>query len=147
MHSYLPLPKFMAADLHKYLDKYRQVSEQCRLSTTAPVDLQKRCDRPSRLVKAQLTFLKASADMVERIDLQVDALQWPGQPWNILCNISVPSMENEASKIARMQHKRKSALRRCQMNSWFNLFGPIRCLVTLKVEPPDNLDFYFCISF
>ena len=81
MHSDLPLPKFMSSDLHKYLEKYRQVSEQCRLSNTEIIDLLKRCERPSRLVKAQLTFLKASVDLVERIDLQGDALQWPGQPF------------------------------------------------------------------
>jgi thiol-disulfide isomerase/thioredoxin len=105
MHSDLPLPKFMSADLHKYLDKYRQVTEQCRLSRTEIIDLLKRCDRPSRLVKAQLTFLKASVDLVESVDLQCDAVQWPGQPWNKLCNISVQSMENEASKLARIQYK------------------------------------------
>lgn len=105
MHSDLPLPKFMSSDLHKYLEKYRQVSEQCRLSNTEIIDLLKRCDRPSRLVKAQLTFFKASSDLVESIDLQGDALQWPGQPWSKLCSISVQSMENEASKLTRMHYK------------------------------------------
>jgi hypothetical protein len=105
MHSDLPLPKFMSSDLHKYLDKYRQVTEQCRLSTTEIIDLLKRCDRPSRLVKAQLTFLKASNDLLEGVELQCDALQWPGQPWNKLCSITTQSMENEASKLTRMQYK------------------------------------------
>jgi thiol-disulfide isomerase/thioredoxin len=105
MYSDLPLPKFMSTDLHKYLDKYRQVSEQCRLSSTETIDLLKRCDRPSRLVKAQLMFCKASVDRVDSIELQCDALQWPGQPWRKLCNITAQSMENEASKLARIQYK------------------------------------------